>query len=144
MQAKGWHFTLSLAGGGSLDLAVVDFQLDEALSAPFTLEVEAASRRGDLSSSDLLELGASLTVWRDGVAVRRVHGVVSEFARGDRGHRRTHYHFTIRPALWRLSLRQNSRIFQNVSPLTVINTLCEENGLTDVAFAATRQPAKRE
>ena len=144
MQAQGWHFTLSLVGGESLDLAVVDFQLDEALSAPFTLKVEAASRRGDLSSSDLLERGASLTVWRDGAAVRRVHGVVSEFARGDRGHRRTHYHFTIRPALWRLSLRQNSRIFQNVSPLTVINTLCEENGLTDVAFAATRQPATRE
>ncbi|MDN3524953.1 type VI secretion system tip protein TssI/VgrG [Halomonas sabkhae] len=138
------NFTLSLAGGDSLDLAVVDFQLDEALSAPFTLEVEAASRRPDLKPGDLLESGATLTVWHDDQPTRRVHGVVSEFARGDRGHRRTHYHFTIRPALWRLSLRQNSRIFQNVSPLTVINTLCEENGLTDVAFAATRQPATRE
>ena len=138
------NFTLSLAGGDSLDLAVADFRLDEALSAPFTLEVEAASRRPDLKPGDLLESGATLTVWHDDQPTRRVHGVVSEFARGDRGHRRTHYHFTIRPALWRLSLRQNSRIFQNVSPLTVINTLCEENGLTDVAFAATRQPATRE
>ncbi|MDT8893305.1 type VI secretion system tip protein TssI/VgrG [Halomonas sp. I1] len=138
------HFTLSLAGGDGLDLAVVDFRLDEALSAPFTLEVEAASRRPDLNPGDLLESEATLTVWHDDRPTRRVHGVVSEFARGDRGHRRTHYHVTIRPALWRLSLRQNSRIFQNVSPLTVINTLCEEHGLTDVAFSATREPAKRE
>ncbi|WP_275289495.1 contractile injection system protein, VgrG/Pvc8 family, partial [Halomonas elongata] len=33
---------------------------------------------------------------------------------------------------------------QRVSPLTIINTLCEERGLTDVAFAVTREPAERE
>jgi type VI secretion system secreted protein VgrG len=48
------------------------------------------------------------------------------------------------PTRWRLSLRHNSRIFQRVSPLTILNTLCEERGLTDVAFAVTREPAERE
>ncbi|WP_230086199.1 type VI secretion system Vgr family protein [Halomonas sp. 328] len=65
-------------------------------------------------------------------------------ARGDRGHRRTFYHLEVRPALWRLGLRHNSRIFQRVSPLTIINTLCEERGLRDVAFAVTREPEERE
>ncbi|GAA0578746.1 hypothetical protein GCM10008997_29530 [Halomonas salifodinae] len=142
--ASGLHFTLSLAGAVDLDLAVVDFTLDEALSAPFRLSLQFASRDGELSAEAVLDREASLTVWQDGEPLRRVHGIVSEFARGDRGHRRTFYHLEIRPALWRLGLRHNSRIFQGVSPLTIINTLCEERGLTDVAFAVTREPAERE
>ncbi|RTR03356.1 type VI secretion system Vgr family protein [Halomonas nitroreducens] len=143
-QANGLQFTLSLAGAGEAELAVIDFTHEEALSAPFHLRVRFASRAGDLSPEALLDRPASLTVWQDGVAQRRVHGIVAEFARGDRGHRRSHYEAIIRPSLWRLSLRQNSRIFQRVSPLTIINTLCEERGLTDVAFAVTREPAERE
>ncbi|UYG07656.1 type VI secretion system Vgr family protein [Halomonas sp. M4R1S46] len=147
-QPKGLHFTLSLAGvtreAGEAEPAVIDFTLEEALSAPFHLRVRFASRAADLSPEALLDRPASLTVWQDGVAQRRVHGIVSELGRGDRGHRRSHYEVVIRPALWRLSLRQNSRIFQRVSPLTILNTLCEERGLTDVAFAVTREPAERE
>ncbi|OBX35967.1 phage-related baseplate assembly protein [Halomonas elongata] len=143
-QANGLQFTLSLTGAGEADLAVVDFTHEEALSSPFHLHVRFASRAADLSPEALLDRPASLTVWQDGVAQRRVHGIVAEFGRGDRGHRRSHYEVVIRPSLWRLSLRQNSRIFQRVSPLTILNTLCEERGLTDVAFAVTREPAERE
>ncbi|OBX35994.1 hypothetical protein A8U91_00330 [Halomonas elongata] len=141
---SGLQFTLSLTGAGEADLAVVDFTHEEALSSPFHLHVRFASRAADLSPEALLDRPASLTVWQDGVAQRRVHGIVAEFGRGDRGHRRSHYEVVIRPSLWRLSLRQNSRIFQRVSPLTILNTLCEERGLTDVAFAVTREPAERE
>ncbi|GAA0560387.1 type VI secretion system Vgr family protein [Halomonas salifodinae] len=142
--STGLQFTLSLAGADDLDLAVLDFTLDEALSAPFRLSLQFASRDGELAAEAFLDREASLTVWQDGEPLRRVHGIVSEFARGDRGHRRTFYHLEIRPALWRLGLRHNSRIFQGVSPLTIINTLCEERGLRDVAFAVTREPEQRE
>ncbi|MBF8224180.1 type VI secretion system Vgr family protein [Halomonas sp. 328] len=142
--STGLQFTLTLAGAADLDLAVLDFTLDEALSAPFRLTLQVASRDGELSAEAFLDREASLTVWQDGEPLRRVHGIVSEFARGDRGHRRTLYHLEVRPALWRLGLRHNSRIFQRVSPLTIINTLCEERGLTDVAFAVTREPEERE
>ncbi|MGR4066481.1 type VI secretion system Vgr family protein [Billgrantia sp. C5P2] len=140
----GLQFTLELAGADSADLAVVDFSLEEALSAPFTLTVRFASRDGSLSASALLDRPVTLTIWQDGEVLRRVNAIVSEFGRGDRGHRRTMYSLVARPALWRLGLRQNSRIFQQVSPLTVINTLCDERSLTDVAFAATREPQERE
>ncbi|MGR4068624.1 type VI secretion system Vgr family protein [Billgrantia sp. C5P2] len=140
--ASGWQFTLALAGAD--DLAVVEFTHREELSAPFELTVHFASRDGSLSATDILDREATLTIWQKGEALRRVHGIVSEFGRGDRGHRRTFYHVKIQPALWRLGLRHNSRIFQEVSPLTVLNTLCDEHGLTDVAFAATREPETRE
>ncbi|MCE8004703.1 type VI secretion system Vgr family protein [Billgrantia ethanolica] len=140
----GLQFTLDLAGVDSAELAVIDFTLEEALSQPFHLEVRFASRDGSLSATELLDRPVSLTIWQDGEVLRRVHAIVSEFGRGDRGHRRTLYSLVARPALWRLDLRHNSRIFQEVSPLTVLNTLCDERGLTDVAFAVTRELPERE
>ncbi|MDR5905684.1 type VI secretion system Vgr family protein [Franzmannia qiaohouensis] len=142
--ATGLQFTLALASDDALDLAVIDFTLEESLSAPFRLAVEFASRDPDLSPEAFLDRELTLTIWQDGEPLRRIHGIAAEFSRGDRGHRRTFYSLVIRPALWRLSLRHNSRIFQQVSPLTIINTLCEERGITDVAFAVTREPEERE
>ncbi|APX93785.1 type IV secretion protein Rhs [Halomonas sp. 1513] len=142
--ATGLQFTLAQASDDALDLAVIDFTLEESLSAPFRLAVEFASRDPDLSPEAFLDRELTLTIWQDGEALRRIHGIAAEFSRGDRGHRRTFYSLVIRPALWRLSLRHNSRIFQQVSPLTIINTLCEERGITDVAFAVTREPEERE
>ncbi|WP_146804503.1 type VI secretion system tip protein TssI/VgrG, partial [Bisbaumannia pacifica] len=140
--ASGLQFTLSLPGGE--DVAVIDFTHREALSAPFELGVTLASQSPDISPADVLDHQATLTVWEDGEPLRRVHGMVSEFGRGDRGHRRTCYTLVIRPALWRLDLRHNSRIFQDVLPQDILATLCAERGLTDVAFALTREPAERE
>ncbi|WP_043532733.1 type VI secretion system Vgr family protein [Litchfieldella xinjiangensis] len=140
----GLQFTLTLPGQDVLDLAVIEFTHREALSSPFELAIEFASRDGDLTPETFLDRALTLTVWQDGTALRRVNGIATEFSRGDRGHRRTFYSLVLRPALWRLSLRHNSRIFQHVSPLTIINTLCDERGIRDVAFAVTREPAERE
>src|SRR5690625_2304090 len=134
---NGLQFTLELTVTEAADLAVVDFTLDEALSAPFTLKVLFSSRDATLSARELLDRPVTLAIWQDGEVLRRVNAIVSEFGRGDRGHRRTLYSLVARPALWRLSLRHNSRIFQHASPLTILNTLCDERGLQDVVFAAT-------
>ncbi|MGM0826517.1 MAG: type VI secretion system tip protein TssI/VgrG, partial [Pseudomonadota bacterium] len=139
---SGLHFTLTLPGVD--DIAVIDFTHREALSQPFELVLNLASRDGSLDAAELLDRDASLTIWQDGEPLRRVHGVVSEFGRGDRGHRRTFYSLVLRPALWRLSLRQNSRIFQKADPLNIINTLCDERGITDISFAVTCDLPKRE
>ncbi len=142
--SHGLAFTLARDGAEGLDLAVVSFTLEEALSRPFELSVAFASRDGSMTAKDWLDVSATLTVWQDGEVVRRVTGAVARFARGDTGHRRTHYEIAIRPALWRLALRHNSRIFEEAPPLSVIQALCEEHGITDVAFAIRREPQVRE
>ncbi len=140
--STGLHFTVTLPGVD--EIAVIDFTHREALSRPFELVLNLASRDGNLDAAALLDREANLTIWQDGQPLRRMHGIISEFGRGDRGHRRTFYSLVLRPALWRLSLRQNSRIFQKIDPLTIINTLCDERGITDVSFAVTREPEQRE
>src|SRR5690554_3222272 len=141
---NGLQFTLELTGAEAADLAVVDFSLEEALSQPFTLKLRFASRDGTLSASELLDRPVTLTIWQEGEVLRRVNAIVSEFGRGDHGHRRTFYSLVARPALWRLGLRHNSRIFQHASPLTLLNTLCDERGLRDITFAVSRELETRE
>lgn len=141
----GLQFTLRLEGvGDDVDLAVSGFTLEEALSEPFTLTVTFASRRGDLDPAEVLDRPAGLTIWQDGQELRRVNGVVSEFACGDRGHRRTCYDVQIRPRLWRLGQTHDSRLFQNVTPQAVIQQLCEAQGIAKLAFALTRSLPERE
>ncbi|MCK2149815.1 type VI secretion system tip protein VgrG, partial [Marinobacter alexandrii] len=75
---------------------------------------------------------------------RRFAGVVSEFVRGDSGHRRTRYELVIQPPLWRLGLMHNSRIFQKQQPDAIVRTLLEERGIVDSVFELKRESAERE
>ncbi|MFP1762024.1 type VI secretion system tip protein TssI/VgrG, partial [Lonsdalea quercina] len=74
----------------------------------------------------------------------RVSGIVSEFGQGDTGFRRTRYQAVVRPALWRLGLRTNARIFQAQKPEEIISVLLQEAGITDFAFALRNEHAQRE
>ncbi|MCS2609271.1 type VI secretion system Vgr family protein [Halomonas dongshanensis] len=139
---NGWHFTLSLPNID--DTAVIEFTHREAYSSPFALEVQLASRNASIDAAELLDREASLTIWHNGEALRHIHGVISEFSQGDRGHRRTFYYLVLRPALWRLSLRHNSRIFQKADPVSIITTLCNERGINEVTFDVARTLAERE
>ncbi|EPC03976.1 hypothetical protein L861_01350 [Litchfieldella anticariensis FP35 = DSM 16096] len=141
----GLQFTLSMDGAEEgTDLAVIDFTLDDSLSKPFTLSVNFASHQDDLDPAVFLDREAGLIVWQDGQVRRRVNGVVSEFACGDTDHRRTFYDVVIRPDLWRLGLNRSWRIFQNATLPTIIQQLCEENGLIDVTLGITRELPERE
>ncbi|TBW48966.1 type VI secretion system tip protein VgrG [Marinobacter halodurans] len=123
---------------------VAAFELKEALSRPFKLTLKLASTFADLAASDVLDQGVELVVWQDGQALRNVQGVVTSFSRGDSGHRRTRYEVEVRPALWRLDLMHNSRLFQQQTPDVILGTLLDERGLVDKTFDLKRTPQERE
>ncbi|MBR9902667.1 MAG: hypothetical protein GYB15_01745, partial [Gammaproteobacteria bacterium] len=60
----GLQFTLTLPGVD--DVAVIDFTYHEALSQPFELALNLASRDGSLDAAELLDREAELTIWQDG------------------------------------------------------------------------------
>ncbi|BES73437.1 hypothetical protein RE428_44550 [Marinobacter nanhaiticus D15-8W] len=143
-QPTGLQFTARLGSLPDDTFAVVDFELTEGLSRPFDLKLNLASTFADLAVADVLDQGAELVIWQDGQAIRTVQGVVSAFSRGDTGHRRTRYWVQVQPALWRLGLMHNSRIFQQQTPETILGTLLDERGLVDKTFDLKRTPAERE
>ncbi|WP_368678921.1 type VI secretion system tip protein TssI/VgrG [Dickeya zeae] len=142
--STGLQFTVKVGALPDTTFAVVDFELSEALNQPFALSLNLASSLPGIDFGAVLDQPCELLVWYDGELQRRVSGIVSRFAQGDTGFRRTRYQAEVRPALWRLGLRTNARIFQTQKPDTIISTLLEEAGITDYAFALRHDHAVRE
>ncbi|BES85636.1 type VI secretion system tip protein TssI/VgrG [Pectobacterium araliae] len=142
--STGLQFTVTVGALPASTFAVVDFQLSEALNQPFALSLNLASPLPSIDFGAVLDQPCELLVWYEGELKRRVSGMVSAFAQGDTGFRRTRYQAEVRPALWRLGLRTNARIFQAQKPEAIIGTLLEESGITDYAFALRHDHAPRE
>ncbi|WPD74016.1 type VI secretion system tip protein VgrG [Dickeya fangzhongdai] len=142
--STGLQFTVKIGALPESTFAVVDFELDEALNQPFALSLNLASSQPGIDFGAVLDQPCELRVWYEGELQRRVSGIVSRFAQGDTGFRRTRYQAEVRPALWRLGLRTNARIFQTQKPGEIISALLEEAGITDYAFALRHEHAVRE
>ncbi|KGA43384.1 type VI secretion system tip protein VgrG [Pectobacterium brasiliense] len=142
--STGLQFTVKVGALPESTFAVVDFQLSEALNQPFFLSLNLASPLPGIDFGAVLDQPCELLVWYEGELKRRVSGIISAFAQGDTGFRRTRYQAEVRPALWRLGLRTNARIFQAQKPEAIIGTLLEESGITDYAFALRHDHAPRE
>ncbi|WP_263063180.1 type VI secretion system Vgr family protein [Dickeya dadantii] len=142
--STGLQFTVKVGALPGTTFAVVDFELSEALNQPFALSLNLASALPGIDFGAVLDQPCELLVWYEGELQRRVSGIVSRFAQGDTGFRRTRYQAEVRPALWRLGLRTNARIFQTQKPDAIIGTLLEEAGITDFAFALRHDHAVRE
>ncbi|MBY7822836.1 type VI secretion system tip protein VgrG, partial [Vibrio fluvialis] len=106
--------------------------------------LELASRLANLTPEMVVDKVAELTLYRDDMLVQRVNGIVRCFTQGDTGHHHTFYSLTLVPALERLSLRHNSRIFQLNTVPEILSILLQEMGINDYAFALTRDCAQRE
>ncbi|EEX41698.1 type VI secretion system Vgr family protein [Vibrio furnissii] len=118
--------------------------LNEQLCHGFRYELELASRLANLTPEMVVDKVAELTLYRDDMLVQRVNGIVRCFTQGDTGHHHTFYSLTLVPALERLSLRHNSRIFQLNTVPEILSILLQEMGINDYAFALTRDCAQRE
>ncbi|AYG99802.1 type VI secretion system tip protein VgrG [Pectobacterium parmentieri] len=142
--STGLQFTVKVGALPASTFAVVDFQLSEALNQSFALSLNLASALPDVDFGAVLDQPCELMIWYEGELKRRVSGIISGFAQGDTGFRRTRYQAEVRPALWRLGLRTNARIFQAQKPEAIIGTLLEEAGITDYAFSLRHDHAPRE
>ena len=142
--STGLQFTVKVGALPESTFVVAEFVLEEALNGPFQLSLELASPQPDVDFGAVLDQPCELLIWYNGELQRRVCGVVSDFAQGDSGFRRTRYQLLVQPALWRLSLRQNSRIFQAQKPDEILSILLQEHGITDYAFALKNEHVQRE
>lgn len=143
-RSTGLQFTVRIGALIESTFAVVDFELHEALNAPFSLMLNLASPQPGIDFGAVLDQPCELKVWYDGMLQRRVSGIVSRFSQGDTGFRRTRYAAQVRPALWRMGLRTNSRIFQAMTPEAIIAELLQEAGVTEYAFALRHEHVPRE
>ena len=141
---SGLQFTLQAGSLPPNTFKVVSFEYREAYSTPFEINLLLSSPQSAVNFSDVLDNQATLSIWRNGELLRSVSGMVSSFEQGDSGFRQTFYRMEINPELWRLGLRRNSRIFQNESPIDILQSLLTENGVTQYRFDLRHEHPPRE
>ncbi|WP_261888155.1 type VI secretion system Vgr family protein [Vibrio rhizosphaerae] len=147
-------FRLTINGVNDTSLVVRDYQGFESVSASvdagghpvygYRYQIELASRNSDLTFEQMVDTTALLEVLRNGQVVQKVHGIIRNFSRGDTGHHHTFYSLTLVPSLERLSLRHNSRIFQQKSVPQILSVLLQEMNITDYAFSTKRESQPHE
>ncbi|PHM65042.1 Rhs element Vgr family protein [Xenorhabdus stockiae] len=141
---SGLQFTLTAGGLAPETFVVTDFTLNEHFSQPFQLEVGLASADPAIDFPAVLDRAATLTITQDGVESRSITGIVASFEQGNTGLHQTTYQMSIRPDLWRTTLRQNSRIFQQLNIESIITNILKEHGIRDVVFSLRHAHPERE
>ncbi|MBD2807020.1 type VI secretion system tip protein VgrG, partial [Xenorhabdus sp. ZM] len=141
---SGLQFTLTAGGLAPETFVVTDFTLTEGFSQPFSLSVGLASADPAIDFPAVLDRAATLTILQDGVESRSITGMVARFEQGNTGLHQTTYQMSIRPDLWRTTLRQNSRIFQQQDISTIVTTILKEHSIRDVVFSLRHPHPERE
>lgn len=135
---SGLHFVCQIDSLGADALAVTEFTQEEGLSQLFTLTVTAVSNNANIDIKSLLLNTADFYVFVDGVPQRKISGVVASAKKGKTGAHRTFYTFTIKPHLWMLTLRKDSRIFHfKTVPQILESLLAQHNAPYDFKLFET-------
>ncbi|WP_139670232.1 type VI secretion system Vgr family protein [Pseudomonas sp. F16(2018)] len=129
---------------GKAEFEVVSFELKEAISTPFSLELELISFEPEINFGQLLDKPVLFTIWDGERPVRYVHGLVSGFSQGESGFYRTYYHALIEPILARAGLRSNWRTFQQKTVPQILELMLQRQGIDQYELRASLDHKVRE
>ncbi len=118
-----------------LVLTPVAFTADEAISAPFSLQIELLCERGDIRAEELLYRPVCLTLHDVDGPVRYFHGLVRQMSRlGPDLRERWGYALDVVPSLWFLMQTADCRVFVNKTVDAILGTLFQDGGVSPVRF----------
>jgi len=129
---------------GQSEFEVVSFELNEAISTPYQLNLELISFDDEVDFGQLLDKPVLFTIWRGKRALRYVHGLVSTFSQGDTGFCRTRYRALVEPMLARAGLRSNWRIFQQKTVPQILEIMLKRQGILHFQLNSSGEHQVRE
>ena len=138
-----FYFTFQPLAGPS-EFEVVSFELNEAISTPYQLNLELISFDDEVDFGQLLDKPVLFTIWRGERALRYVHGLVSTFSQGDTGFCRTRYRALVEPMLARAGLRSNWRIFQQKTVPQILEIMLKRQGILHFQLNSSGEHQVRE
>ena len=116
---------------GSDVLLLQSFTGTEGISRLFKFELELLSEHRKITFSDIVGKAATITVYLSDRSPRYFNGLVSRFRQADADGNFFRYTAEIVPTLWLLDRIVDCRIFQQLTPLQIIEKLLAEVGITD-------------
>ena len=126
------------------DLLVEHMSGTEGLSEVFTYNLSLLSASLNIDLSTLVGDTMTVAVDIEEGEPRYFHGFVTRMSRVGTTDKYARYQVTLRPWLWLLSSRQNSRIFQNQSVPDIAKALFREHGFTDFEDSLSQSYPARE
>jgi type VI secretion system secreted protein VgrG len=114
------------------DVLVIRYEVREAISRPFEIEIELSTADPGFVASAVLRKSALLTLIDAQGGQRLFHGVIDRLDFDYLTGTRFHFKLRLRPALSALAHRENCRIFQDQSIVDVVKTLFTEAGVEKV------------
>ncbi|MDE9432368.1 type VI secretion system Vgr family protein [Xenorhabdus bovienii] len=132
---SGLRFVCTIAGVPEDTFAVGEFSLQEGLSELFTLNLTLV-RAGnanpfkpqtEIDLASLLMQEAVLQVFNGETEQRKITGIISHADWIGTDGNKTLYTVTVRPALWRLTLNQDSRIYHQQNVPALLNSLLKKH-----------------
>ncbi|MEO5730916.1 MAG: type VI secretion system tip protein VgrG, partial [Byssovorax sp.] len=126
------------------DVAVIRYEVREAISRPFEIEVELSTEDASFVAASALRKSALLTLVDAQGGQRVFHGIIDRFAFDYLTGTRFHFTLRLRPALSALAHRENCRIFQEQSIVDVVQTILSEAGVEKVELQLTGSYGPRE
>jgi type VI secretion system secreted protein VgrG len=143
MATQQRHLTVS--GSFTEGELVVDTLVGhDDLAAPFELTLTLLSDKPDMDIANLVGDTMTLNVDIGGGQTRHFNGYVTRMTLVGTYDRHARYQATLRPWLWLMSSRVDSRIFQNKSIPDIAKALFREHGFSDFEDALTGTHAVRE
>ncbi|WP_285275127.1 type VI secretion system tip protein TssI/VgrG [Halopseudomonas bauzanensis] len=124
------HFTLAIPHLDH-DFKVLAFQGTEAISQPYSFELDLISERPDLDIEGLLHQPAFLSYAGPDLGV---HGLIHSVAQDESGKRLTRYRITLVPRLAYLQHATNQRIFQHKTVPQIITEVLKGHGIFSDSF----------
>jgi type VI secretion system secreted protein VgrG len=119
------------------------FNGSEAISQPYSFQVDLMSVDRDIEPADILRTSALVRVRLADGGQRRIHGIVSRFAQLGMRDDLVFYRAEIVPWLWFLSLSRESRIYQELTVTDILEQVFERTGYSDFEFRLTRSYPER-
>ncbi|MCJ8501786.1 type VI secretion system tip protein VgrG [Desulfatitalea alkaliphila] len=117
---------------GGHEWQIVDFTIDEKVSAPFQADVNLACEE-EVPFEDIIGQNAVLTI-ESADGERYLHGIVNRFVHTGLAGRFLLYRARIVPQMWLLSLAQDCRIYQDQTVPDIVQQVLEESGITADLF----------
>lgn len=114
------------------EFQVIRFRGTEGLNQLYRFEIEMAADTATVSFDDIVGKAAVLSIFTS-QGERWFHGIVARFEMTGETHDQIYFRAELVPALWLLTHRYNSRIFQNKNVKEIITEV-----LTDAGIATDR------
>ncbi len=122
------QLTFEVDGLAADQLLVVRYHGTEALAQVYRFEVELASMESELYFDDIVGRPAKLTV-QTAHGERWFHGIVSRFELTGEANDQRYFRADLVPAVWVLTQRYDSRIFQDMSVPEIVAEVLGQAGI---------------